>query len=129
MSERSNKYDVIRENKSKEVFKEDIVVGDIFVVKGGLEIPVDGLVVEARDVILDESSMTGESHEVYKNTIDKCLNHGTVGKDSPSPVIISGSKIVSGEGKMVVLVVGKENRMGKLSEMIQEEEEDDRTPL
>jgi hypothetical protein len=38
------------------------------------------LIVEASDLIFDESSMTGESNEQYKNTLEKCAAHGTKGK-------------------------------------------------
>jgi Ca2+ transporting ATPase len=89
---------------------------------------VDGLLTEANDIIVDESSMTGESHELYKNTIAKCIAHGTTDKKAPSPVIVSGSKIMSGEGHMICLLVGKDHRQGKLNELIQEDN-DDQTPL
>jgi magnesium-transporting ATPase (P-type) len=65
-------------------------------VTSGLEIPVDGLALRANDLIVDESSMTGESHEVYKDILEKCLIHGVNNKKAPSPVILSGSKIMSG---------------------------------
>jgi P-type E1-E2 ATPase len=97
-----------------------LVVGDIIILKNGLEVPTDGLVVEANDLIVDESSMTGEAHELHKNTYEGCSIHGFTKKDAPSPIIISGSKIMSGEGKLLTLVVGKNSRMGKLNELIQE---------
>lgn len=89
---------------------------------------MDGILVEANDMIVDESSMTGESHEVYKNILSKCVLHGTSNKKAPSPIIISGSKIMSGEGHMLCLLVGKQHRQGKLNELIQEEN-DECTPL
>lgn len=51
--------------------------------------------------------MTGETHEQYKNTVQSCALHEAVGKENASPVILSGSKVVSGEGQMLVLIVGK----------------------
>ena len=59
ISERSNKFDVLRDGKYREIFKDEIVVGDILLISSGLEIPVDGLALRANDLIVDESSMTG----------------------------------------------------------------------
>lgn len=56
--------------------------------------------------------MTGETHEVYKDILEKCLIHGADNIKAPSPVIISGSKIMSGEGLMLCLLVGKDHRQG-----------------
>lgn len=49
----------MRDGKYKEVYREEIVVGDVLLVTSGLEIPVDGLALRANDLIVDESSMTG----------------------------------------------------------------------
>lgn len=65
--------------------------------------------------------MTGESHEVYKDTIEKSLQHGEHSKKAPSPIILSGSKIMSGEGTLLCLLVGKESRQGEINELIQED--------
>lgn len=121
ISERSNKFDVLRDGKYREIFKDEIVVGDILLISSGLEIPVDGLALRANDLIVDESSMTGEAHELYKDILEKCVVHGVDNKKAPSPVIISGSKIMSGEGLMLCLLTGKDHRQGELNELIQEE--------
>lgn len=47
-------------------------MGDIIKIKAGMEIPVDGLVIKASGVFANESSMTGESKEVKKDTYDSC---------------------------------------------------------
>jgi len=47
--------------------------------------------------------------------LERCVLHGTSDKKSPSPVLISGSKIMSGEGKMLCLLVGKDHRQGQLN--------------
>jgi magnesium-transporting ATPase (P-type) len=38
-----------------------------------MEIPADCLIYRAVNVVSNESAITGETHEVYKNTMDKCL--------------------------------------------------------
>jgi hypothetical protein len=47
--------------------------------------------------------------------LDKCVQHGVDNKKAPSPVIISGSKIMSGEGLMLCLLAGKDHRQGELN--------------
>ena len=39
----------------------------------GMDIPVDGVILESSGVLSDESSLTGESDHLNKETIDKCL--------------------------------------------------------
>jgi P-type Cu+ transporter len=57
---------VIRKGKEKEIPIEEVVVGDIIVVKPGQKIPVDGVVVKG-DSSIDESMISGESIPVEKN--------------------------------------------------------------
>ena len=60
---------VIRDGKEVEVKTEEVRVGDIFVVKPGDSIPVDGVVIEGTSAV-DESSLTGESVPVDKEVDD-----------------------------------------------------------
>ena len=48
------------------------MVGDIMKIKGGMEIPADGIVLEAHSVQIDESPMTGETKPMKKETIKNC---------------------------------------------------------
>jgi magnesium-transporting ATPase (P-type) len=43
--------------------------------------------------------------------------------DVPTPVMLSGSKVLSGEGKMVVIAVGKFSAIGKIQSLLEAEEE------
>ena len=53
--------------------KENIKVGDIIKIVNGMDVPVDGICLEANGVLADESSLTGESDHLQKETIDKCI--------------------------------------------------------
>ena len=95
MADLTFKYDVLRSGIKKEIHRSEIVAGDIILVRGGMQIPADAILVESIDVIVDESHVTGESHEVYKNSLQQCLkmkNH--IGDNSP--VMVSGTTITSG---------------------------------
>ena len=61
---------VIRDNEEKTVSIEDVAVGDIFVVRSGESVPVDGVIIEG-DCAVNESALTGESIPVDKTAGDK----------------------------------------------------------
>lgn len=62
MAESGKTVSVIRDNQLNDEFvMSDVLVGDILKLKGGIEMPGDGIVVEANSIQIDESSMTGET--------------------------------------------------------------------
>lgn len=81
-----------------------------------MEIPADGILCEASEVTTDQSAMTGETEPVHKALFEICKkkkeevksnqNDHSDKHDVPSPILLSGTKVLSGQGKMVVLVVG-----------------------
>ena len=90
-----------------------------------MEIPADGYIIEASELQTDESAMTGETDPIKKNVFDFCLAKRNLiidagdkmnsGKhDVPSPILFSGTSIITGEGKMVVIVVGKVSSVGRI---------------
>lgn len=77
--------------------------------------------------------MTGETSPIRKNILSKCLKvskelvesgeKNTSGKhDVPSPIMLSGTKVLTGEGKMLVLVVGELSCIGKIRALLGNEE-------
>lgn len=46
------------------------MVGDIVKLVEGMEIPADGILIEAAEIKMDESSMTGETNPIKKDTIE-----------------------------------------------------------
>jgi len=81
--------------------KENIKVGDIIKIVNGMDIPVDGICIEANGVLADESALTGESDHLPKESVEKCLvrkaEHEAEDSkqrgphDVPSPVLLSGT--------------------------------------
>lgn len=59
--------------KEETMHKENIKVGDMVKIKNGMDIPVDGICIEAHGVLADESSLTGESDHLAKENVEKCL--------------------------------------------------------
>ncbi|GBG65968.1 hypothetical protein CBR_g54947 [Chara braunii] len=67
----------------------DIVVGDIVHISTGDKIPADGVLVEGHSVLINESSMTGESKHVKKDVNEQ-------------PFLLAGCTVADGQGRMMV---------------------------
>ncbi|KAL2930200.1 Calcium-transporting ATPase 8 plasma membrane-type [Bienertia sinuspersici] len=80
--------EVVRGGRRVEISIFDIVVGDIIPLKIGDQVPADGVLVSGQSLAIDESSMTGESKIVTK--------------DSKSPFLMSGCKVADGYGTMLM---------------------------
>jgi Ca2+ transporting ATPase len=99
------KIKVIRNGVPAEVSKFSLVVGDIVRVDVGDIVPADGLVFDESDLKLDESTMTGESILLKKHRED-------------APFLLSGTKVMEGVGKMLVICVGEHAQAGIISKLI-----------
>ncbi|XP_063245032.1 plasma membrane calcium-transporting ATPase 4-like [Bacillus rossius redtenbacheri] len=99
--EQEHKFSVIRNGIVQQVFVGDIVVGDILQVKYGDLLPADGIIIQSNDLKIDESSLTGESDHVKKSV-------------NIDPVLLSGTHVIEGSGRMVVLAVGINSQAGMI---------------
>jgi len=112
---KKNEITVLRDSKIVILLSSDVVVGDVIFLSSGMDIPADSYLIEGYDIIMDESSMTGESDQIMKNLLQECLtiykfrkgrNEKLGDHDIPSPLLLSGTKVLSGEGKCIALAVG-----------------------
>jgi len=99
----------------------EVVVGDIVVMESGDFISCDGVLVKGSGIVVDESSVTGESAPVEKG----CPDSPTGKFDA---LLQSGTFVKDGSGFMLVTHVGKSSKMGKLHEQIENAEMEE-TPL
>ena len=92
--------------------------------------PVDGIIYQATQLAADESAMTGESDEMKKETLFFCKqrrdeknaenpkgdenNKMSRAHEISSPLILSGTSIAGGEGKMICLMVGADSCIGQI---------------
>lgn len=94
-------------------------------IQAGMDVPVDGVVVQASGVLANESAMTGESDELKKEALSFCqarrkeklaeLGDKLGGAhDVTTPVLLSGTQIATGEGWFIAIVVGKNSCDGKI---------------
>ena len=95
------------------------MVGDILKFGIGDILAVDGLMVSGSEVRIDESNITGESKEIIKNV--------PTPNEFGNPFMISGSKVIDGDGTMLVCVVGELTQLGLVKESLKDE--DSITPL
>ncbi|XP_039656563.1 plasma membrane calcium-transporting ATPase 3b isoform X3 [Perca fluviatilis] len=97
--EQEQRVTVVRKGNVIQIPVADMVVGDVAQVKYGDLLPADGVLVQGNDLKLDESSLTGESDHVRKS----------VEKD---PMLLSGTHVMEGSGKMLVTAVGVNSQTG-----------------
>lgn len=91
---------VVRGSIIKSIEQEDLVVGDVIVLNPGTIIPADGILVDRASIKVNESSLTGETDEVIKDTY--------------APFLYSGTEIREGSCRMLVTCVGKYSTKGTL---------------
>uniref|UniRef100_G3SQ13 Calcium-transporting ATPase n=1 Tax=Loxodonta africana TaxID=9785 RepID=G3SQ13_LOXAF len=115
--EQEQKFTVIRNGQLLQVPVAALVVGDIAQVEVGDLLPADGVLIQGNDLKIDESSLTGESDHVRKSA-DK------------DPMLLSGTHVMEGSGRMVVTAVGVNSQTGIIFTLLgaggEEEEKKDK---
>ncbi|XP_053154082.1 plasma membrane calcium-transporting ATPase 3 isoform X4 [Hemicordylus capensis] len=115
--EQEQKFTVIRNGQQVQIPVAELVVGDIAQVKYGDLLPADGVLIQGNDLKIDESSLTGESDHVRKSA-DK------------DPMLLSGTHVMEGSGRMVVSAVGVNSQTGIIFTLLgaggEEEEKKDK---
>uniref|UniRef100_A0A8C2Z908 Calcium-transporting ATPase n=1 Tax=Cyclopterus lumpus TaxID=8103 RepID=A0A8C2Z908_CYCLU len=110
--EQEQKFTVVRAGQVIQIPVAEIVVGDVAQVKYGDLLPTDGVLIQGNDLKIDESSLTGESDLVKK----------TQQKD---PMLLSGTHVMEGSGKMLVTAVGVNSQTGIIFTLLGTSEDDD----
>ncbi|KAI3506806.1 hypothetical protein L1887_21371 [Cichorium endivia] len=110
------KIDVVREGRRQKISIFDIVVGDVVILNIGDQVPADGLFIDGHSTLIDESSMTGESEPIHADSLQ-------------NPFLFSGSKVVDGNCRMLVLSVGMNTTWGKMMSSITSDNNNEETPL
>ena len=99
---------VIRDGHTRLVPKCDIVVGDIVILTTGSEIPADGELLEATQLQIDESTLTGEPICRKSTRPEEQDNDATF----PTNHAMRGTKVMEGNGVMRVFAVGDHTENG-----------------
>ena len=100
---------VVRNGHVVEVPRREIVVEDVVVLGVGDEVPADGILFEAVDLQIDESTLTGEP------IISKFVEVKHDGATYPSNLALRSTMVMNGSGKMRVTSVGDATEIGKVA--------------
>ena len=121
---------VIRDGRLETVVSTELVVGDIILLEAGDSVPADCRILESASMKVEESALTGESVPVEKHAETLSLAEDT--DDIPlgdrKNMCYSGSIVVYGRGRAVVVATGMDTEMGKIADAIAQAE-DGQTPL
>jgi len=91
---------VLRDGVKKELLLASIVPGDVVFLSVGDIVPADARIVTCRDLLIDESTLTGESYPKEK---------------SANTLALMGTNVVTGEGEAVVELTGKRTQLGGIA--------------
>lgn len=112
----TSKVKVIRDNKMMLIDSIQLTVGDIVYFEAGDNIYADARVVEANNLKVMESILTGESESVDKNAEHVFKTSTPIGdRDN---MVYSGCTVVNGTGKGIVTNIGMQTELGKIAKII-----------
>lgn len=110
---------VIRGGERIRIAGREVVRGDLLVLEQGDRVAADALLLDAQDLQIDESLLTGESLPVSKRaaTADAAATQSRPGGED-QPYVFSGSLVVRGEGLARTIGTGSNTEMGKIGQSL-----------
>lgn len=109
---------VIRDGVETDIVSEDLVPGDFVIISEGVKVPADGYIIKANDLCIDESSLTGEPINVWKDVITNS-NDEYLKKN----YCYAGTLVTQGSGVIKVDKIGVETEYGKIGKSVSETQE------
>ena len=114
------KAKVLRESVTTEINAEDLVPGDIIILEAGNYVPADCRLLETHNLKIEESSLTGETEPVEKNADIICKQNVPLG--DKLNMAFMASIVVNGHAKAVVTEIGINTNVGKIANMMLQDE-------
>ncbi len=114
---------VIRGGKLVKILTSEIVKGDTVLIQSGDKVPADGLIFEG-NVKVSQAALNGESRDESKSAAETMEDAESTDYNSENKVFM-GSVVTSGEGYMVVTVVGDASELGKINKALTDDSEED----
>jgi len=106
------KTEVWRDGQLVEVPREEIVPGDVITLSAGSSIPGDGIVLESKDLFVDEATLTGETYPAEKSG---SVVSATASLNQRTNSLFMGTHVVSGHAKAVIVQIGKDTEFGRIA--------------
>ena len=116
---------VIRDHKKLRIPSRELVPGDIVLLTSGDKVPADLRLIQVRNLQIDESSLTGESVAVEK---DSDLVEPETPLAERLNMAYAGAFVTFGQGTGIVIAIGQETQTGQIAQLI-EQRTDLTTPL
>lgn len=108
---------VIRDRQVVEVAAKDIVPGDTMLLEAGVQIAADGRIIEASNLQVRESALTGEAEAVNKQASMVLPEETDLG--DRINLVFQGTEVVQGRSKVLVTNTGMRTELGKIAAMLQ----------
>lgn len=112
---------VVRDGEKKEILTAELVPGDLLVLEEGDNISADARLVEAYQMKVDSSTLTGESKPVRK--IAEKIDSDQPLVEMPN-IVFAGTSMASGSGKAVVFATGAHTEFNQIAALTQEVKEE-----
>jgi P-type Mg2+ transporter len=106
---------VVRDGKHILVPREDIVIGDLIVLKPGDIVSADARVISVQDLLVDESVLTGESEPSAKSA--DALPQRTTATHQAKNILFSGTSILRGEAQAIVIATGNHTVFASIAKL------------
>jgi len=104
---------VLRDQQEIRINSAHIVPGDILILRAGDRVPADARIIEAQNIRINESALTGESEPVSKEI------HVADDKNDNLGVVFEGTYVNTGGGRALVVYTGQQTVMGSISRKLE----------
>ncbi len=133
------KINVIRDGQMQTINNQELVAGDLLVIREGERVAGDGLILDGSNFSVDESILTGESGAIFKNKLtqeislsdlDAKINRQTLKLKTfhENNQVLAGTLVLSGQALVLVSAIGTQTQYGKIGISLTEIQEE-ATPL
>ena len=109
---------VIRDGKELNIPIKNVTIGDIVVLSAGSMLPADIRILEAKDLYVGQSSLTGESDAVKKNVNSEIAYSEIDSITDLDTICFMGTNVISGSAKGVVIKIADSTYFGKIARNI-----------
>lgn len=117
---------VVRDGQESEIDAKELVPGDVMLIEAGSQVAADGRLIEAANLQIRESALTGEAEAVTKRP------QLTLAADAPLGdrlnLVFQGTEVIQGRGTVLICHTGMDTELGKIATMLQTVEAE-ATPL
>ena len=117
---------VLRSGQEEEVDARDLVPGDVMMIEAGTQLAADGRLLEAANLQIRESALTGEAEAVTKRPLVVLPADAPLG--DRLNLVFQGTEVIQGRAKVLVTHTGMATELGKIATMLQTVETE-ATPL